>query len=426
MKSSPRSIFQACLEDCLLDEDCDDELTETTGSGSISSDPDWTYETYDPNCRGREQCIPASWSSDADDSATLDSTSIDDETYSGPDCIATDCVGEPCEEGDSDTRSGSTYILTCVNGVWEGENVYHEGSDYIFSDSSNASGGPVLGEVCDIEGQTIDYYERNEYKSDGRTCMITHWICENGVWDHVAECHCPPGAGCSDDDSGSGTINPDDYTEISCVGSFCAGDPCDKPGYIGEEQNQILVCENGEWSVQYQPHGSLPWLGDGPPPWADENGCVNGYPWFCNDYSECGRCDYESDSGSGSESGSADCTYGGEECVGKPCNVNKKSPVYRDSGLVYNCVDGVWVEDWEDESGPIGQNPYETGSEPSESGSGPVLFEPCDNEGEIIPISQHYTANFESSGSDDPDARIKIVKGRDLWIEYTCIFQANI
>ena len=334
------------MDDCFLDDDCDDETSETGSDEPTEFSPDEPSDLPTDNCYGREQCF--SDYSDADNNESLDSTSVDDETYSGPDCIATDCVGEPCEEGDSDTRSGSTFILTCVNGVWEGENVYHDGYSSE-SDSSDTSAGLVLGEVCDVEGQLVDYEYRNEYESDGRTCMITHWICENGVWDHVAECHCPPGA-CPDDDSGSGSIDP---ISSVCVGSFCAGDPCDDPGYIGDSENSILVCENGEWSAQSEPHGSLPWLGNGPPPWADENGCVDGYKWYCNDYSECYPCDYESG----------------------------------DS------------------------------SDDSESGSGPVLFEPCDNEGEIIPISQHYTANFESSGSDDSDARIKMVKGMDLRTE---------
>ena len=335
---------KACLDDCVLDDDCDDQISETGSDEPTEFSLDEPSDLPTDNCYDREQCF----NSDADNNESLDSTSVDDETYSGPDCIATDCVGEPCEEGDSDTRSGSTFILTCVNGVWEGENVYHDGYSSE-SDSSDTSAGLVLGEVCDVEGQLVDYEYRTKYESDERTCMITHWICENGVWDHVAECHCPPGA-CPDDDSGSGSIDP---ISSVCVGSFCAGDPCDDPGYIGESENSILVCENGEWSAQSEPHGSLPWLGNGPPPWADENGCVDGYKWYCNDYSECYPCDYESG----------------------------------DS------------------------------SDDSESGSGPVLFEPCDNEGEIIPISQHYTANFESSGSDDPDARIKMVKGMDLRTE---------
>ena len=382
--------FQACLEDCLLDDDCDDQSSETG-----SNEPTETA-SEDPDCYSKGQCITFSG-----DTGSADETySESDETYSGPDCIATDCVGEPCEEGDSDTRSGSTFILTCVNGVWEGENVYHD-----------------------------------EYSSE------------------------------------SDSSDPSDG--VTCVGSFCAGDPCANPGYIGELENEILVCEDGEWSAQSQPHGNLPWLGEGPPPWADENGCVDGYKWYCNDYSECYPCDYDSGDGSGDSSDdceyggseclgqpcdmdkksaspkgstlfyncvdgvwvedwnfegtwssehepSVDCTYGGEECVGRPCNVNRKNPVFRDSGVVYNCVDGFWIQDWEyNGSGGSWSNGYDTGTvEPSETGSGPVLFEPCDNEGEIIPISQHYTANFESSGSDDSDARVKIIKGMDLQTEY--------
>ena len=114
-------------------------------------------------------------------------------------------------------------------------------------------------------------------------------------------------------------------------------------------------------------------------------------------------CDY--DSGDDSGDSSDDCEYGGSECLGQPCDTNKKSSSPKRSSVSYNCVDGVWVEEWT------------WSSEPSETGSGPVLFEPCDNEGEIIPISQHYTANFESSGSDDSDSRIKIIKGMDLRTE---------
>ena len=257
------------MDDCFLDDDCDDETSETGSDEPTEFSPDEPSDLPTDNCYGREQCF--SDYSDADNNESLDSTSVDDETYSGPDCIATDCVGEPCEEGDSDTRSGSTFILTCVNGVWEGENVYHDGYSSE-SDSSDTSDGLVLGGACDNEGETIDYEYRNDNKNDsnGKTCIIFFWICTNGVWDHFEQCFPPPEA---DDDSGSGSIT-------------------------------------------------------------------------------------------GSDSGTID----------------------------------------------LDDNTYND----QETGSGPVLFEPCDNEGEIIPISQYYTANFESSGSKDTDASIKIVKGQDI------------
>ena len=105
------------MDDCVLDDDCNDETSDTGSDEPTEFSLDEPSDLPTDNCYGREQCF----NSDADNNESLDSTSVDDETYSGPDCIATDCVGEPCEEGDSDNRSGSTFILTCVNGVWEGE-----------------------------------------------------------------------------------------------------------------------------------------------------------------------------------------------------------------------------------------------------------------------------------------------------------------
>lgn len=71
--------------------------------------------------------------------------------------------------------------------------------------------------------------------------------------------------------------------------------------------------------------------------------------WECSDgiWDIWNQCEVFDWSATHDDDTSADCTYGSAECVGQPCKVNKKIPVFRDSGIVYNCVDGVWVEDWE-------------------------------------------------------------------------------
>ena len=71
--------------------------------------------------------------------------------------------------------------------------------------------------------------------------------------------------------------------------------------------------------------------------------------WECSDgiWDIWNQCEVFDWSATHDDDTSADCTYGSAECVGQPCNVSKKSPIFRDSGIVYNCVDGVWVEDWE-------------------------------------------------------------------------------
>ena len=56
---------------------------------------------------------------------------------------------------------------------------------------------------------------------------------------------------------------------------------------------------------------------------------------------------YNTDDTGSIDEASVDCYDSSSDCVGKPCNANRKNPVFRDSGIVYNCVDGVWVEDWE-------------------------------------------------------------------------------
>ena len=76
--------------------------------------------------------------------------------------------------------------------------------------------------------------------------------------------------------------------------------------------------------------------------------------WECSDgiwdiWNQCEVFDWSATHGENEDtiSGSADCEYsGGPHCVGEPCYTNKNSPTFKDSGVVYYCEDGVWVEGW--------------------------------------------------------------------------------
>ena len=313
-----------------------------------------------------------------------ETASADDEpTFSESDCsaaihytTAVDCVGLPCEEGEDDTRSGSTFILTCVNGIWEAETSWDNGPDSGSLDGSSfppnsGSNDPDFGEPCDVEGEIIDIDDGSLYENSFRyqklDCYASHWVCSNGLWDIFNVCE---------------SYSSDDISNDS--------------------------------------DGSVTWFGDGPPPWADENGCVDGYKWYCNENSGCLPCDFNSsddetslsiedkqpdlnkyttyeicyelcsrkiardysveltnciercigplifynneegsalDINDSSETGSEGTEYitysftemcTGSHCVGEPCDEDQWRTGREHSGSwVYSCVDGFWVEDYE-------------------------------------------------------------------------------
>ena len=352
---------------------------------------------------------------DTEDSSTI--SADDEETYSFVECSwsnASECVGKPCKEGDVDSRGDSSnLILTCVNGVWEGDWEY-EGSmetsepseddntistSFDTEDSStisqdSGSNSPAYGQPCDVEGETVDIEGSSSYQSSVRNqkwdCIATHYVCINGLWDihNVCEVFSADdwSTDVTPDDNGSSTIETSEPSgsagpEDNGSNDPVYDEPCDVEGETidiedGSYRNSVRdqkwdwinchashwICSNGLWDIMnvcestdfssdisIDDSGSLTWQGDGPPPWADENGCVNGYKWYCDGNSECAPCDYDSSDDDISNS-NEDCEYGTRECVGKPCNQNRKTPEPKDSGETYICVDGIWELGWDFES----------------------------------------------------------------------------